>query len=110
MDLEEVQDLLFGAADTHEDFENLWDDSYDDDEMLDAADSQGSDDDDLFDAGQPTTVDAWQLLSSPPLTPADPPSASQYETLTSLADHPTTAGKRSPRDRCSMCRVKYREC
>ena len=39
MDLEEVQDLLFGAADTHEDFENLWDDSYDDDEMLDAADS-----------------------------------------------------------------------
>ncbi|KAF3054094.1 hypothetical protein E8E11_011568 [Didymella keratinophila] len=100
MDPEDVQDLLFGAADTHDDFENLWDDSYDDDEMLDAADnSQDSDDDDLFDAIEPTTADAWQLLSSPPLTPADTPIASQYKTLMSSADHPTTAGKRIFRDK-----------
>lgn len=103
MDVEDIQDLLFGAADTYEHFEYLWDDSYDDDEILDAADSQGSDDDELFDAGQATTADTWQLLSSPPLTPADTPSESQYETLTSMADHPMTVGKRSSRDRCSMC-------
>ena len=111
MDPEDVQDLLFGAADTHDDFENLWVDSYDDDEMLDAADnSQGSDDDDLFDVIEPTTADAWQLLSSPPLTPTDTPIASQYETLLSSADHPTTAGKSILRDRCSLFRVKCRKC
>jgi hypothetical protein len=111
MDPEDVQDLLFGAAGTHEDLEILWDDSYDDDEILDAADNpQGSDDDGLFGAIEPTTADAWQLLSSPPLTPADTPIASQYGTLMSSADYPTTADRRSPCDRCSMCRVKYRKC
>lgn len=109
MDPEDVQDLLFGSADAHEDFESLWDDSYDDDEMLDAADSpHDSDDDDLFDAIGPTAADAWHLLSSPPLTPADTPITSQHGAQMSSADHGAhpAAVKRVPRDRCFTCPVQ----
>lgn len=103
----EDQDLLFGAADTHEDFENPWVDSYDDDEMLDVAGNPyDSGDDDLFGAIGPTPVDAWQLLSSPPLTPADTPIASQHDAMMSSSDngaYAAAAGKRSARDRCHLC-------
>ncbi|KAF3034495.1 hypothetical protein E8E12_003991 [Didymella heteroderae] len=103
MDPTDVQDLLFGAADTHEAVGNLWDDIFYDYEMLDAADTpDDSDDDDLFDAIGPTTADAWQLLSSPPVTPADAPITSRHDAPMSFGAHgaqPANVGKRVPRDR-----------
>ncbi|KAJ4373462.1 endodeoxyribonuclease [Didymella sp. IMI 355093] len=86
MEFEDVEDLLFGGAETNDDFENLWNDNYDDDEMLDAANIlRDSDDDDLFDALGVNTADAW-LLSGPPLTPADMHITPQHDALTILAN------------------------
>lgn len=111
MDPEDVQDLLFDTADIHESLEVLWDDSYDNDDLIDAAgSSQGSDDDDLFEAVQRTAANDWQLLSSPPLTPEDTPITAQYDTLLSSVEHPTTAGEKTHRDRCSRFQVKRRKC
>jgi meiotic recombination protein SPO11 len=113
MDLEGVEDLLFGGAETNEDFENLWNDDYDDDEMLDAANIlHGSDDDDLFDTLGANTADAW-LLSSPPLTPADMHFTPQHDASTILADdvaQSVDTGKRRLRDRCPICPAEQNQC
>ncbi|KAF1928237.1 meiosis-specific topoisomerase Spo11 [Didymella exigua CBS 183.55] len=103
MDLEDVQDLLFGAPDSQEDFEDLWNDEYDDEEMLDIADNlQTLDDDDLFDTPGSPTADSWQLLSSPPLTPADALVTLQRDAVMTPVDcraQSVDLDKQRPRDR-----------
>lgn len=114
MDLEDVEDLLFGAPDSQQYFNNSWNDDFDDEEMLDVADNlHDSDDDDLFDALGLTTADSWQLLSSPSLTPADAPVTLQHNAVMSSADggaRSVDVGTRRPRDRCHGCPAKRSKC
>lgn len=107
MDLEDIEDLLFGAADTQETFESLWND---DDDILEVGeDLQDSDDDNLLEALESTTADYWQLLSSPLLTPTDTPIATQHNGFVVTADdgtQSTDVGERTLRDRCPTCPAK----
>lgn len=63
MDL--VDDLLFGAPDSQESANDLWQDGFDDEQMLDDADSAYETDSNLLDIQDEVTTDSRHLPSNP---------------------------------------------
>jgi hypothetical protein len=102
----DVEDMLFITPDSQEPPHDLWNEDFDDEEMLGVADNEYESDDDLFDAPVEGTAGSWQLLSSPLLTATDTVMLPHNDPL--INDHsPSLAsnesvdtGKRVPRDRC----------